>query len=164
MTGYIRCLLATAMFLLACSTPDAPAPTPVPTPTAEAKATPAPITQEEFADRAAATLGIIGELEKSAGECDGLELEDVNFGLDTTYRAARQAFSDVQGRLDQFGQREGIQVPENFDVRVDRLADEDWQKLQPLASEFLVAYEKMFAAMLAVANTELQQAGCNEDQ
>ena len=164
MTPYLRCLLATAMFLLACSTADDPAPTQAPTPAAEASATPAPITQEEFADRAAATLGIIGELEKSAGECDGFELEDVNFGLDSTYRAARQAFSDAQVRFDEFGRREGIQVPEDFDVRVDRLSDEDWQKMQPVAAEFLVAYEKMFGAMLSVANAELQQAGCYEDQ
>ena len=160
MTGYTSGLLAAAMLLLACSTADAPAPTP----TTEVTAARASLSQEEFADRAAATLGIIGELEQSADECDGFELGDVNFGLDTTYRSARQAFSNAQNRLDAFGQREGIEVPENFDVRVDRLADEDWQKMQPLASEFLVAYEKMFAAMLAVANDELQQAGCYEDQ
>ena len=154
------CLIAIAVFLLACSTADAPTPTPDQT-ASEPTPTLTPLTQEEFADRAAATLGIIGELEESASECDGFELENVNFGLDATYRDARQAFSDAQGRLDEFGQREGISVPENFDVRVDRLADADWEKLEPLAAEFLVAYEKMFAAMLAVANTELQQAGCN---
>ncbi len=163
MTAYIRGLLATAMLLLACSTADAPTPTPARTASEPAPAL-APLTQEEFADRAAATLGIIGELEKNASECDGFELGDVNFGLDATYRGARQTFSNAQSRLDAFGQREGIEVPENFDVRVDRLGDEDWHKLQPLASEFLVAYEKMFAAMLAVAKDELQQAGCYEDQ
>ena len=156
-------LLALALLLLACSTAGSPTPTPDRT-ASEPTSTQAPLTQEEFADRAAATLGIIGELEESASECDGFELEDVNFGLDATYRDARQAFSDAQARLDEFGQREGISVPENFDVRVDRLGDEDWEKMESLAAEFLVAYEKMFAAMLSVANTELQQAGCNEDQ
>ena len=158
----LRYLLAMALFLLACSSVEAPTPTletPTPTPIPETP-TPTPLTQEEYAVRSIAALDVVGELESRADDCAGFDLNEVDVDGDPRYQAAFQAFDDLEDRVGKFRELEGIHIPQDFDVRVDRLADDDWEKLRPLMAEFLAAFEELFAAMVEVANAELHEAGC----
>ena len=56
--------------------------------------------------------------------------------------------------------REGIHISQDFDVRVDRLSDEDWEKINSLATKFVTAMEEVIAAIIAVADDELKAVGC----
>ena len=120
------------------------------------------LSQDEYAERAAGMVSAIGDLEKRTADCNGYDEDDVNERLDedARYQTAFKASKDLEERMAELRRREGIHISQDFDVRVDRLSDEDWEKINSLATKFVTAMEEVIAAIIAVADDELKAVGC----
>ena len=63
-------------------------------------------------------------------------------------------------RIEDLLVQERIVVAEILDAGSTRYSDEHWEKIQPLAVEYLTALEEQFDVMVDTTEEELEAVGC----
>ena len=91
-------------------------------------------------------------------ECEFSTQEaDAIFETDPEFQTAMEAFGELEQEMNDLIRDEGIVIRPDFNVAEDRVSPAEWEKMSPLALEFMEAGEAMVEALAEAFRAE----GCD---